>query len=928
MKRSNQMFIKFIFVLALVTSFQFTFGQLSQNDLESLFMNQNEGVTKYSDSFMQNERMQPQLTGQLANTAWDPVDEWVMMDTVFTATTPQMGQEYPEVAYGSDVYLVVWQDNRTGAFMVYDYDVYAARVTTSGEVLDPYGIKISANVGINEKEPSVAFDGTNFLVIWSDDRNGPNNYDIYGMRISPDGEILDPGGFPVCTASGFQTLTAISFNGTHYLASWSDFRPGDYDIYGARIDPDGTVLESDGFEIYSAPYNQAYVSVASDGDGWLLSWGAIGEIVIVGTRVDADGNVLDPNGFIISANESQRLFPDVGFDGTNYFVAWSDWRSGSTAEHWSIYGARVSPDGVVLDPDGIAIAADDSKFEVVPELFFDGTNYLVTYKDGGYTELAGVFVLPDGSISNPGGFSITGAPGGEHFHAICHDGTNWFLAWEDFRSSSARDIFGARIDASGNVLDPYPNDIPIILSATLQYSASAAYNGTDHLVIWQERVSNNNFDIRGTRVQADGTPMDSPALEICSYTYDQYYPVIASANSGYLAVWKDCRQDGIWGDIYASRISGDGIVLDPDGIAVSDASGEERLPAVASDGDAYFVIWWRYYSYDYHIFGSRVSADGLVLDPDGIDIATVQWDIGWNYFVDVSIAFDGENYLVVWSEFKLGSWDIYGTRVSTDGEVLDSPAIPISTVTNDQFFPQVTASNGQFLVCWTDERDGQRDIYAARIDAEGNVLDDNGIAVSTNGYDPTGVQLTFDGTAYVVVWSDTKNGNPDVFGTVVDLYGIVMDQEGIVFTTDPYFQNGPTISAGPDETSLVCYAGFEPETYLSTRVWGGIFTNTYTGIDESRLYPESKLLSNAPNPFNASTKIILDLPQSGDVRIDLFDITGRYVNTVHDGVLAAGHHEFVWNARNNEGRSLDPGVYFCRLSLNTHEEILKMILAE
>jgi len=159
----------------------------------------------------------------------------------------------PAVAFDGANFLVVWDDPRSGS----DRDVYGARVTPSGTVLDPSGFVISQAAN-TQYGPALGFDGANFLVAWEDYRSG-SDYDIYGARVTPSGTVLDPSGFVVSQAAGSQCGTALGFDGANFLVVWQDFRSGSdsSDICGARVTPSGTVLDASGFVI-SQPAGSQY----------------------------------------------------------------------------------------------------------------------------------------------------------------------------------------------------------------------------------------------------------------------------------------------------------------------------------------------------------------------------------------------------------------------------------------------------------------------------------------------------------------------------------------------------------------------------------------------------------------------------------------------------------------------------------------------
>ena len=236
-----------------------------------------------------------------------------------------------------------------------------------------------------QENPSVAFDGTNYLVAWQD-RRASAGYDIYGARVGQDGNVLDPVGIAISTATSSQYAPTVAFGGTKFLVVWEDYRSDGHtysDVYGARVTQAGAVLDSDGIPISTASNNQQEASVAFDGMNYLVAWQDCRACVgsnsydIYGARVNpANGTVLDPGGIPIStAAVNDQVAPSVAFDGMNYLVVWRGW----SASQYAISAARVSPAGVVLGPGEFPIETMGVSQYGAPAVAFDGTNYLVAW---------------------------------------------------------------------------------------------------------------------------------------------------------------------------------------------------------------------------------------------------------------------------------------------------------------------------------------------------------------------------------------------------------------------------------------------------------------------------------------------------------------------------------------------------------------------
>lgn len=173
----------------------------------------------------------------------------------------------PAVAYGGGNYLAAWADFRD----VTTYDLYAARVTPSGTVLDPDGNLVSSAGSADEDLPAIAFGASTFLVVWQ--RSG----EIRGARIATDGTVLDPDGFIIHGGSSAD----VAFDGTSFLVVWQEGSP-DTAIYGANVFTDGSVSAS--FRISDEGSVAATPSVAFDGTRSLVVWrrSSGGEVDIYG----------------------------------------------------------------------------------------------------------------------------------------------------------------------------------------------------------------------------------------------------------------------------------------------------------------------------------------------------------------------------------------------------------------------------------------------------------------------------------------------------------------------------------------------------------------------------------------------------------------------------------------------------------------------
>jgi serine/threonine protein kinase len=151
---------------------------------------------------------------------------------------------------------------------LYEPGVYGTRIANgSSTPLDTNGITISPG-GIDAYEPTVASNGSGFLVAWQRRLPFDPQYTICAARVTGTGVVTDPASLAVTDLMGPNDNAmhpAVASNGTDYLVVWEDYRGTDHAIYGSLVPSSGSIPVANGFLIADAPMFQTTPAVASNG---------------------------------------------------------------------------------------------------------------------------------------------------------------------------------------------------------------------------------------------------------------------------------------------------------------------------------------------------------------------------------------------------------------------------------------------------------------------------------------------------------------------------------------------------------------------------------------------------------------------------------------------------------------------------------------
>src|SRR6185312_1429635 len=103
-----------------------------------------------------------------------------------------------------------------------------------------------------------------------------------------------------------------------------------------------------------------------------------------------------------------------------------------------------------------------------------------------------------------------------------------------------------------------------------------------------------------------------------------------------------------------------------------------------------------------------------------------------------------------------------------------------------------------------------------------------------------------------------------------------------------------------------------------------VLSVTKNKIELSKIQLLNKGLDIYPNPVINSTTILFSVPQSGNVSIQIFDLSGRLITTLANQKMQAGNHQLTWNANYENGKAVSSGIYLLRLNTGSYSETKKL----
>ncbi len=301
---------------------------------------------------------------------------------------------------------------------------------------------------------------------------------------------------------------------------------------------------------------------------------------------------------------------------------------------------------------------------------------------------------------------------------------------------------------------------------------------------------------------------------------------------------------------------------------------------------------------------------------------------------------DGGGAIFAWVDRRLGQtdWNIYAQRISAGGAVVwTENGVAMSLASGNQTEPRlVSDGSGGALVTWDSPVSAGNptpDIYAQRVSSTGAVQwTANGISVCSAANGQFLPEIASDGNGgAILAWHDSRTNNmPDIYAQRINGNGAPLwAVNGIAVSTATFVQRYPIVLNDGTNGVIVAWPDYRNDLGANrndifaqrVRMDGTLGGPTAVSVESSAQAPTISLAQNYPNPFRSTTTIGYALASEGHVSLKLYDVSGREVATLVDGVEAAGHKSVSLRAGN-----LPSGVYWYRLKAGTFVESKELVV--
>jgi hypothetical protein len=481
-------------------------------------------------------------------------------------------------------------------------------------------------------------------------------------------------------------------------------------------------------------------------------------------------------------------------------------------------------------------------------------------------------------------------------------------------------------------------------SSNTDYPAIFSDNSGGAVIIYRQ-VYTYSEEIYSSKVSANGELIKSVCLSSASEGYN-FSPASAKSGDNSITVaWENFTAGEF--DIHIQKIDLNCSKLWNQGseVVLCGLPGDQRKPSLVCDENGNSIVSWLEKretpdsdEFAYDIYSNVINRNG-----DRLKFGTEGKLILHNFIADKSginknfsnginpgeilktdlfnhnMILSDNNSVIIAAGINILERDSYIKvfKISSNLDFIWEKIIDEDSFQNDPLI----ISDGNYGACvvWNDKRNNRNDIYAIRLSGSGEVLcgEESGALISSDiRKDKTSLYLPDKNNQSAIAFSGDKIIVPYIISGTLHLYA-----GGYSFLNSVEFNQIPE-SVSYDVNNAECVSvSYLRNVPVTIYLMGNTIFASYNFSKKITDTGNNIVSENYPNPFNPETKISYTLPVSSNVKITVYDVSGKTAALLLNQKQNVGRHEITFN-----GNNLSGGVYFYKIEAGNYADVKRMIL--
>ncbi len=332
-------------------------------------------------------------------------------------------------------------------------------------------------------------------------------------------------------------------------------------------------------------------------------------------------------------------------------------------------------------------------------------------------------------------------------------GTQFGLVWQDKRDGANGELYFASLNKDGVRLTA--QDVRVTTTTGVDAHPAIAWNGTRYGLVYADN-SVGNYELYFRLLEANGTPVGGP-IRLTNAANASDWPDLVWTGTHFGLAWEDERSGAGKEDVYFQKLDATGNKVGPE-IQITTDAARQMAPILKWTGTGYGVAWTDTRFTQREIYFRRLDGNGQPVGSEARvsnDAADSAWpDLSWN----------GTDWAMVWHDTRDGNAEVYLAKINANGQKQGAD-VRLTNANGFSGYPSIDWNGFQYGVSWQDDRAGATSIYFAQLNGAG-MKNGADLKVSSGSGASSFTTALWNGTTFAFAWRDDRdapNGNTELY---------------------------------------------------------------------------------------------------------------------------------------------------------------------